>query len=151
MLSIICLFMIFIFIFFLMIRRPPRSTRTDTLFPYTTLFRSAYSDLDRYGSLVLRHCRMRSREQFCAARVGKSGRGRRRGGWLAVDSFGDLGLFPAGKKSDGDVRTLSRSAARHPHRRRWRRAHRAALWLACRPVIGSGAWPYSRAFAFPIH
>src|SRR3546814_20976438 len=27
--------------FFLMIPRPPRSTRTDTLFPYTTLFRSA--------------------------------------------------------------------------------------------------------------
>src|SRR3546814_14516622 len=26
--------------FFLMIRRPPRATRTDTLFPYTTLFRS---------------------------------------------------------------------------------------------------------------
>src|SRR3546814_4099562 len=26
-----------------MIRRPPRSTRTDTLFPYTTLFRSAHS------------------------------------------------------------------------------------------------------------
>src|SRR3546814_3199556 len=31
--------LIFVF-FFLMIRRPPRSTRTDTLFPYTTLFRS---------------------------------------------------------------------------------------------------------------
>src|SRR3546814_8895279 len=29
-----------VFFFFLMIRRPPRSTRTDTLFPYTTLFRS---------------------------------------------------------------------------------------------------------------
>src|SRR3546814_2635868 len=28
--------------FFLMIRRPPRSTRTDTLFPYTTLFRSGW-------------------------------------------------------------------------------------------------------------
>src|SRR3546814_19915990 len=28
------------FCFFLMIRRPPRSTRTDTLFPYTTLCRS---------------------------------------------------------------------------------------------------------------
>src|SRR3546814_13341841 len=27
--------------FFLILRRPPRSTRTDTLFPYTTLFRSA--------------------------------------------------------------------------------------------------------------
>src|SRR3546814_4670360 len=30
----------FSYFFFLMIRRPPRSTRTDTLFPYTTLFRS---------------------------------------------------------------------------------------------------------------
>src|SRR3546814_20358660 len=30
----------FLVVFFLMIRRPPRSTRTDTLFPYTTLFRS---------------------------------------------------------------------------------------------------------------
>src|SRR3546814_6496258 len=29
-------------VFFLMIRRPPRSTRTDTLFPYTTLFRSPH-------------------------------------------------------------------------------------------------------------
>src|SRR3546814_20711800 len=35
------LFFVFFFcFFFLMIRRPPRSTRTDTLFPYTTLFRS---------------------------------------------------------------------------------------------------------------
>src|SRR3546814_858416 len=31
----------FCFFFFLLIRQPPRSTRTDTLFPYTTLFRSA--------------------------------------------------------------------------------------------------------------
>src|SRR3546814_17003052 len=29
-------------LFFLMIRRPPRYTRTDTLFPYTTLFRSQH-------------------------------------------------------------------------------------------------------------
>src|SRR3546814_2769741 len=33
------------FFFFLMIRRPPRSTRTDTLFPYTTLFRSGHCAL----------------------------------------------------------------------------------------------------------
>src|SRR3546814_7994552 len=32
-----------------MIRRPPRSTRTDTLFPYTTLFRS-FMDCPWYGS-----------------------------------------------------------------------------------------------------
>src|SRR3546814_12425150 len=37
------LFLCFLFFFFLMIRRPPRSTRTDTLFPYTTLFRSVLS------------------------------------------------------------------------------------------------------------
>src|SRR3546814_19741118 len=33
--------------FFLMIRRPPRSTRTDTLFPYTTLFRSEIDCVER--------------------------------------------------------------------------------------------------------
>src|SRR3546814_237520 len=33
--------------FFLMIRRPPRSTRTDTLFPYTTLFRSVAEQIDQ--------------------------------------------------------------------------------------------------------
>src|SRR3546814_4382008 len=45
-------------IFFLMIPLPPRSTRTDTLFPYTTLFRSvsrcrASSDECRYVLVVL--------------------------------------------------------------------------------------------------
>src|SRR3546814_13011607 len=39
--------MLFCVFFFLMIRRPPRSTRTDTLFPYTTLFRSRRPDLGR--------------------------------------------------------------------------------------------------------
>src|SRR3546814_3973438 len=39
------------FFFFLMIRRPPRSTRTDTLFPYTTLFRSPFAP--QAGSAVL--------------------------------------------------------------------------------------------------
>src|SRR3546814_2879791 len=34
-------------VFFLMIRRPPRSTRPDTLFPYTTLFRSFAESLGR--------------------------------------------------------------------------------------------------------
>src|SRR3546814_20150486 len=32
------------FFFFLMLRRPPRSTRTDTLLPYTTLFRSVLTE-----------------------------------------------------------------------------------------------------------
>src|SRR3546814_5586007 len=42
------------FFFFLMIRRPPRSTRTDTLFPYTTLFRSA----DRHAAKWHLHCEL---------------------------------------------------------------------------------------------
>src|SRR3546814_6222345 len=41
--SIYCVFLCWFF-FFLMLRRPPRSTRTDTLFPYTTLFRSLVAD-----------------------------------------------------------------------------------------------------------
>src|SRR3546814_15228905 len=39
------------FVFFLMIRRPPRSTRTDTLFPYTTLFRSVMPE-DEWQALI---------------------------------------------------------------------------------------------------
>src|SRR3546814_15865623 len=39
----VCMYVCYCVFFFLMIRRPPRSTRTDTLFPYTTLFRSACS------------------------------------------------------------------------------------------------------------
>src|SRR3546814_1203017 len=39
-------------LFFLMIRRPPRSTRTDTLFPYTTLFRSSDERVHECGALA---------------------------------------------------------------------------------------------------
>src|SRR3546814_13640962 len=43
---------VFFLLFFLMIRRPPRSTRTDTLFPYTTLFRSELTGHDIFSSLL---------------------------------------------------------------------------------------------------
>src|SRR3546814_12730639 len=65
--SVMCLLF-----FFLIIRRPPRSTRTDTLFPYTTLFRSGLGlglDLDlghgdvEFGLLAL--------EVFCRVIVGE--------------------------------------------------------------------------------
>src|SRR3546814_11997780 len=39
--------------FFLMLRRPPRSTRTDTLFPYTTLFRSFQAEISQLLSLII--------------------------------------------------------------------------------------------------
>src|SRR3546814_16852709 len=38
-----------------MLRRPPRSTRTDTLFPYTTLFRSAFA---KQTGIALRYDRI---------------------------------------------------------------------------------------------
>src|SRR3546814_19022900 len=41
------------FVFFLMIRRPPISTRPDTLFPYPTLFRSPLRRLPLLGLLAL--------------------------------------------------------------------------------------------------
>src|SRR3546814_17882149 len=43
--------------FFLMIRRPPRSTRTDTLFPYTTLFRSPSGAFEALAGPLLRPVR----------------------------------------------------------------------------------------------
>src|SRR3546814_18020889 len=47
-----CYLIVFLF---LMIRRPPRSTRTDTLFPYTTLFRSlgVVAGVEAGGELVV--------------------------------------------------------------------------------------------------
>src|SRR3546814_17045319 len=42
-----------IYFFFLMILRPPRSTRTDTRFPYTTLFRSIWVVSERIASNIL--------------------------------------------------------------------------------------------------
>src|SRR3546814_3315406 len=67
-----------------MIRRPPRSTRTDTLFPYTTRFRSAGGLLPRYQqSLAANTCnRDTQRHQACS---GKEPRMRRRKAVEIVD------------------------------------------------------------------
>src|SRR3546814_5792447 len=72
--------MFFVF-FFLMLRRPPRSTRTDTLFPYTTLFRSrrqgAASDENRSRSSSRQQAaRARTREGDCLRGVRRRHRAR---------------------------------------------------------------------------
>src|SRR3546814_18155576 len=54
--SHVCTFDVDSMFIFLMIRRPPRSTRTDTLVPYTTLFRSV-PDLDEAGAVRVRAAR----------------------------------------------------------------------------------------------
>src|SRR3546814_1946586 len=68
-----------------MIRRPPRSTRTDTLFPYTTLFRSHHARLP--AGRQDRRARLQRRRQVDAApdhggigcRIQRRGLG---GGWV---------------------------------------------------------------------
>src|SRR3546814_2271062 len=62
----------FVLFFFLMIRRPPRSTRTNTLFPYPTLFRSP-------GALPRRGSRRRGRRRATRSTGGR-GPARRRDG-----------------------------------------------------------------------
>src|SRR3546814_3138405 len=60
-----------------MIRRPPRSTRTDTLFPYTTLFRSvprAHGDVPRRRRHVARGAAGRARRRDRDRAVGRAHR-----------------------------------------------------------------------------
>src|SRR3546814_15053758 len=65
-----------VFVCFLMLRRPPRSTLTDTLFPYTTLFRSADRS-DRAGRPLPG---AGAREGRVDRRIDRLGAGRDRGG-----------------------------------------------------------------------
>src|SRR3546814_14232840 len=66
-----CVQKILVIFLFLMIRRPPRSTRTDTLFPYTTLFRSSASTFCTTGSLGACQCivAMVSDRRLAASRI----------------------------------------------------------------------------------
>src|SRR3546814_4265464 len=62
-----------------MIRRPPRSTRTDTLFPYTTLFRSpriahAAFDPDALGLVILEHLHVEAAQADHGIARGRSGK-----------------------------------------------------------------------------
>src|SRR3546814_18705110 len=99
------------FFFFLMIRRPPRSTRTDTLFPYTTLFRSA----------GLAAGRRPFRPGAALRLVGNAARPRRHGRGGAT--------LPAGRLSGHEDPLPSRRRARRPRGAaggaRWRGRHPA--------------------------
>src|SRR3546814_13401990 len=59
-----------------MIRRPPRSTRTDTLFPYTPLFRSRFgmrADLARQGQQRQRHLEVEAVRRNILGQAGAPG------------------------------------------------------------------------------
>src|SRR3546814_2073438 len=110
-----------------MIRRPPRSTRTDTLFPYTTLFRSWRKYLgprcsqrggaQRPGALS---CRSGWRAQH------RSGPDRRPDGWRSEEHTSELqslmrisyAVFCLKKKTNAKNTTLTHSKATHNNHQR---------------------------------
>src|SRR3546814_5427859 len=84
-----------------MIRRPPRSTRTDTLFPYTTLFRSPPRRAPGAGS----------RAGSSQAARGRNGRERRGTAWRqAMAGRGAVGKRPAGFPSSVRIEPFDRLA-----------------------------------------
>src|SRR3546814_7186031 len=97
-------------IFFVMIRRPPRSTRTDTLFPYTTLFRS-HTGLRHVGlhsqSVARQHRPLRATaagQRIACAAIQRDGEGHRSAcrpkavplclSWACHSLHVDAGLYP---------------------------------------------------------
>src|SRR3546814_5537198 len=96
-----------------MIRRPPRSTRTDTLFPYTTLFRS--SATENAGGVVIgmnaEAARVHLRDAGICNRVGAVGRARFRG-----DNTGRLAI-PFVHAEHVRMRRISIPGARIRHRK----------------------------------
>src|SRR3546814_6353430 len=93
-----------------MIRRPPRSTRTDTLFPYTTLFRSVVERAKLY-----RHARS-TRQDARIVEAGLGDRGERRASLTSNRAAVDEGDRTAGVADDsGDV-AGDRAAVGQSHR-----------------------------------
>src|SRR3546814_9891417 len=77
-------------IFFIMIRRPPRSTRTDTLFPYTALFRSTGGDrFGDFATLLVAELAPSSADPPFGTCLGKAGAG----------AFADHGPLELGEAS----------------------------------------------------
>src|SRR3546814_15627326 len=144
----------FCFLFFLMIRRPPRSTRTDTLFPYTTLFRSrllgceAFSGQKRHAQDAQILARNRADGRWRAGRSGLSDAAHAAGGRPCVSQARrdqterrlvvvDLPSARSPRLArGGDVGDESRPAdRRQSHRGAELQARLARLYL-CRRLLG---------------
>src|SRR3546814_6585618 len=102
------------FFFFLMIRLPPRSTRTDTLFPYTTLFRSAVTlDIDDTCDVVHGYQQLsfwnghHGERCFLPIHIYDTATGR------PVAMLLRTGKTPSGKEAAGHIRRLVRHLRRN--------------------------------------
>src|SRR3546814_17514589 len=100
-----------------MIRRPPRSTRTDTLFPYTTLFRS---DGDIFDAAALVEPAMFGAD----AGIIEPGRDRMRLGDLAVVVLEEIGAVAVEHAGYAAVEARGVGAGRDPAPRRFAAEHR---------------------------
>src|SRR3546814_4361031 len=93
-----------------MIRRPPRSTRTDTLFPYTTLFRSACRWQGRDGTRRVRR-RGRRRVPIGALLLGRRAgleRHRARGGALGDRGISAIAARQRSEEHTSELQSLMR-------------------------------------------
>src|SRR3546814_6628405 len=109
------------FFFFLMIRLPPRSTRTDTLFPYTALFRS----------LVQRHRVTDALAQFLARlevwNVLAGQRDRLAGLWVAPQARRPVMQRETAETADFDPLAVGQCPTHHLQQRLHREIHVLAL------------------------
>src|SRR3546814_15249793 len=100
-----------------MIRRPPRSTRTDTLFPYATLFRSGYK---RFKDYLLRHADLITLSEgvggdmVVSLREGASGSTASPAGTSPISIRGDVWLAFA-NPDEHRLRYLDRTSGRVIH------------------------------------
>src|SRR3546814_2021916 len=93
-----------------MIRRPPRSTRSDTLFPYTTLFRSGST-----GPAAIATPAIDAKPRPTHAGQRPDTDARRMLMWSPSNAYGQYGGVPmrfARRHSAGNARTLLRAASR---------------------------------------
>src|SRR3546814_8484441 len=108
----IVLHVLYFVFFLLMIRRPPRSTRTDTLFPYTTLFRSPRPMVGADARLVV------ARYLARRTRLDRQLHTRRSCGLVAesgcVAARDRLSRRPPARVRDPDARHGARRAASEP-------------------------------------
>src|SRR3546814_18635244 len=127
-----------------MIRRPPRSTRTDTLFPYTTLFRS----LARLEGVQKSGNGWRARCPGCAGRSRKLSVGVSDDGRILLHCFGGCEAAVVVQAAGLTIADLfpERLAADTPEARRRRpRLARESQWGAAHEVVQHAAWVVSSA------
>src|SRR3546814_12941081 len=133
-----------------MIRRPPRSTRTDTLVPYTTLFRSAAAAQagvrpDRLAAAVQRPA---ARPAPGAAAAGRAAGGKaRRGDAARAASQGQGPLAPAGSGGCQDTGASAADGAA----RRLRPLPVAARGRSEKPRGGKKGGSTGKAWWLPVH